>query len=536
MSKVILPPAWGRWGGLAVVALAELIWLAKRVELPPTGALSYLKGFPSIFVISLAVVTVLVWACFRRRLLEVSRAQDFSRTPWRMILAHGITFASFFRLTLFVAEEGGLSSPVAACWAIAWIATGLGAGFFWLLAIFPARGWLDLVRKNPSLGVVALISLSASWILGFLTYRAWEPLLGPTFMVVKWLLITFGQEVVSRPADLLLGTPQFAVKILPACAGYEGIGLISVFVGTYLWLFRDNLRFPQAFILLPCGILVIWLVNAVRITLLVLVGTYISTQIALGGFHSSTGWMGFLAVAMSTVAVSRRAPFLPTRPSEVNRKARGDDPTAAYLSPLVTLLALILGSGVFLTEFDWLYPVRVVGTAAALWFFWRKRVTRLHFAGLWSGKAIGIGAVVFVVWTGLEWALGQAGNNQIIPESLEEMPTGLAAAWLTFRVLGSVVTVPIAEELAFRGYVLRRLISSDFDQVSPRFTWTSFLLSSFLFGALHGRWLAGTVSGMFYAWAMYRRGRVGDAIMAHATTNTLIAAEALMVGHWNLWN
>jgi CAAX prenyl protease-like protein len=116
------------------------------------------------------------------------------------------------------------------------------------------------------------------------------------------------------------------------------------------------------------------------------------------------------------------------------------------------------------------------------------------------------------------------------------MPAGLAAAWLIFRVLGSVITVPIAEELAFRGYALRRLISPDFDKISPRFTWLSFLLSSFLYGALHGRWLAGTVAGMFYAWAMYRRGRVEDAIMAHATTNALIAAEVLLFGNWNLWN
>ena len=108
--------------------------------------------------------------------------------------------------------------------------------------------------------------------------------------------------------------------------------------------------------------------------------------------------------------------------------------------------------------------------------------------------------------------------------------------WLIFRVFGSVITVPIAEELAFRGYVLRRLISADFDRISPRFTWLSFLLSSFLFGALHGRWLAGTIAGMFYAWAMYRRGKVADAIMAHAITNALIAVEVLLFGNWTLWN
>ena len=101
----------------------------------------------------------------------------------------------------------------------------------------------------------------------------------------------------------------------------------------------------------------------------------------------------------------------------------------------------------------------------------------------------------------------------------------------------STVQGPREWELGnLRGYLLHRLISSDFDKLSPRFTWLSFFLSSFLFGVLHGRWLAGTVAGMFYAWAMYRRGKVGDAIIAHATTNALIAADVLILGNWNFWN
>ena len=541
MSKAVisgtLNPALMRWAGLTAIALAELTWLAIRVEVPSTGFLSYFKGFPSIFVTSLAVVTVLVWASSRGKLLELPVFQDFSHNPWLMVLAHLGAFGLFFWLTIFVTEGDAVSSPLAVFWVLAWAATGLGAGVFWMLAAMPARVWIRLVRQNASLVWAGIIIIAASWILGFLTNRAWEPLIGPTFLVVKWLLLAFGQEVVSQPADLLLGTPQFAVAIYPACAGYEGIGLISVFVGSYLWLFRGSLRFPQAFILLPCGILVIWLVNAVRITLLVLFGTYVSPQIALAGFHSATGWIGFIAVALGMVAVTRRMPFFAVRQSEVETEAREGDPTAAYLAPLMALLAIILVTGVFSSGFDWFYPVRVLGTAAAIWFFWRSRLTRLHLAGIWSGSAIAIGVAVFVVWLGLEWAMGNTDDGLCHSQgSLAEMPAGLAAAWLIFRVLGSVITVPIAEELAFRGYVLRRLISSDFDKISPRFTWLSFLLSSFLFGALHGRWLAGTVAGMFYAWAMYRRGRVGDAIMAHATTNALIAADVLIFGNWNLWN
>ena len=73
----------------------------------------------------------------------------------------------------------------------------------------------------------------------------------------------------------------------------------------------------------------------------------------------------------------------------------------------------------------------------------------------------------------------------------------------------------------------RRLIDPDFEEVSARkFTWFSFLVSSALFGALHGRWLAGALAGMLYAWAVYRRGRIGDAIVAHAVTQLPYALVA----------
>jgi CAAX prenyl protease-like protein len=135
----------------------------------------------------------------------------------------------------------------------------------------------------------------------------------------------------------------------------------------------------------------------------------------------------------------------------------------------------------------------VVGTAFAIWFFWRNRLAQSHFAGCWSWSAVGIGVGVFAVWVVLERAMGNADTASSLPNALAEMPVGLAAGWLAFRVIGSVITVPVAKELAFRGYVLRRLISSDFDKVTPRFNWLSFLGSSFLFGTLHGRWIAGTV-------------------------------------------
>jgi hypothetical protein len=61
------------------------------------------------------------------------------------------------------------------------------------------------------------------------------------------------------------------------------------------------------------------------------------------------------------------------------------------------------------------------------------------------------------------------------------------------------------------------------------------MISSVLVGALHGRWLAGTVAGMCDAGALSCRGRAEDPILAHALTNALLAADVLILGHWELW-
>jgi CAAX prenyl protease-like protein len=88
----------------------------------------------------------------------------------------------------------------------------------------------------------------------------------------------------------------------------------------------------------------------------------------------------------------------------------------------------------------------------------------------------------------------------------------------------------VVEELAFRGYLNRRLIAADFQSVPPtRFTWLSFAASSLLFGALHGaNWLPCCLAGMLFALALYHRGRLGDAITAHVTTNSLLALYGLV--------
>jgi CAAX prenyl protease-like protein len=103
--------------------------------------------------------------------------------------------------------------------------------------------------------------------------------------------------------------------------------------------------------------------------------------------------------------------------------------------------------------------------------------------------------------------------------------------------------VPIAEELAFRGYLARRIVSREFDSVSfTALTALPVLLSSVVFGLMHMKdltdWqhlLLGALAGLAFAAALRWRGRMGDAVVAHAVCNLLLAAWVLGMGDWAQW-
>jgi CAAX prenyl protease-like protein len=182
------------------------------------------------------------------------------------------------------------------------------------------------------------------------------------------------------------------------------------------------------------------------------------------------------------------------------------------------------------------YPVRVAVTAGALWHYrhsYRSGAAALG-AHTWPVPLL-VGLAVFVLWVGSGvWRAAPAppGPTALVgPES-----PSWRAAWLLIRVVGSVVTVPLAEELAFRGFFARRLMAADFESVSLRdVAWPAALVSSALFGALHGMPVAGTVAGLAFLWAARRSGRLADAVIAHATANGLLAAYVLATQSWWLW-
>lgn len=309
--------------------------------------------------------------------------------------------------------------------------------------------------------------------------------------------------------------------------------MVWAFLGAYLWLCRRQLRFPRAWVLLPLGTAAIWLANVLRITALILVGTWFSVDIAAGGFHSQAGWIAFNAVALGLVVLARRCRYFRREEDAAVESVAGPSREAVYLAPLLMIVAATMACAALSTGgLDRYYPARLAAVALPLWFY-RREYAAMRWTCSW--QAIAIGVLVFTLWIA-RWPEAPASSTARAMTSVH-WGTMWTSAWLVARVVGSVLTVPLAEELAFRGFLGRRLIAADFDSVPPgRFTWASFAVSSVAFGLLHGRWLEGTAAGMLYALAYRRRGSLGDAVAAHATTNAMLCADALISGDWSLFS
>ncbi len=403
-----------------------------------------------------------------------------------------------------------------------------------VFAFFPPALCLQLLRSTGRAWLYAGAAATAVSALIKFTGLLWVPASRLTFVLVEWLLHLFGFDVVSNPTAAIVGTKQFSVAIFAGCSGMEGIGLMLFFATMWLWFFRKEFRFPQALLLIPAGLVTIFFLNAVRITLLILIGNLGAPNAAVHGFHSQAGWIAFNVVVIGFALSAQRLPWIAMRKAD---RASGIQPmadaTAAYLIPFLAILAAGMISRALSGGFEWLYPLRFVAAAAALWFF-RSQYASLNWHFGWFAPVAG--CAVFAMWIGLD-SLSSAHADNSVGAGLASLPQAARVVWLTFRTLAAVVTVPIAEELAFRGFLLRRLISREFETVAPRtFTYFSVLASAIAFGILHGdRWLAGIVAGLVYAGAFLRRGRIGDAVVAHATTNTLLAAWVLMRGAWYMW-
>lgn len=181
---------------------------------------------------------------------------------------------------------------------------------------------------------------------------------------------------------------------------------------------------------------------------------------------------------------------------------------------------------------DW-YAVRTGLALLVLGVLWR-RCADLHRPPDWRGVALGVagGVVVLVLWLALDRDWASLGAPQASPFGADDTARWQFAA----RIAGAVIVAPLAEELFFRSFLMRWLVRPDFATVDPRAVdRRAFLIQAALFASMHSLIVAGFAAGLIYGWLYRITGNLWTGVLAHATTNALLAAWVLTQGAWHLW-
>ena len=460
------------------------------------------------------------------------------------LAVHLAAFIVWMGASLSVFHSRIHQSSAPEIWVAGWGITVLFTVATWSLTAVPRPLWRLFFPKVLPVAVLAAPLGLLAWGLGRISRELWHPMTDLTLSCVSMMLEACGQTCVVVPEEALIGTQTFQVGILDGCSGYQGIGLTSAFLAGYCLLQHRYLRFPQVLVLIPAAALVSWFANLVRIAVLILVGTYFSRDVALGGFHSHAGWIAFCGIGIGTVLISQRVRWFRREPPTVVEQApiveraacgRGRSSLpVAFLLPFLLSIATAMLVGLVTVNSNFTAAAQMIaGGGVLLWFrdsYGEPLLRR------WSWTAVGVGAGVCLFWIAASGLTPGVGSDSSEPAWMH-LPTGWRLAGGLFWLGNACLIVPIVEELAFRGYLLRRLQSIHFEAVRPdQFTWKGLVVSSVLFGLLHpSHLLGGVVAGMAYAFVLAHRGRISDAIVAHATTNALLAAYVWSTGDWQAW-
>jgi exosortase E/protease (VPEID-CTERM system) len=518
-------------GGLFFI---EKIFLTRFVDIARAdtalgigGDLRVAQHFGFRFIVAF-VATMTVFAFTRgatwKSLTRLAPPGGYLRPAW--IAAHLALIACLAWLGSQLFPPTPSSIPFAAVICL-WLACGAAAAFCAFAAMGPPQLWLKAARALGSIWFYSAAAALAAATAIPLSQRFWWSTTAATFDLVRLILLPMLPGLTADPATRILGTQSFAVQILDYCSGLEGMSLIFVFTIAWLWYFRKEYLFPRALLLIPLGVTLMFGLNSVRIAALVLIGNAGYPEVAEYGFHSQAGWIAFNAVAVGIAVWTRRSRWL-NRSEEPLQGDQAHNPTSVFLMPLLAILAAGMLSHALSGKFEWFYPLRLFACVAVI-VIYRRRLAALDWRWSWRGPLLGIG--VFFVWiVGVHFLAPDYG----MPEALQAASPSLRWGWIACRVAASVLTVPLAEELAYRGFLMRRLQARDFDLLAyQRVGWFALGASSVLFGAAHGAlWLPGCVAGFAYGWIVKRQGHLGEAVTAHMMTNFLVATVALGSGNW----
>jgi exosortase E/protease (VPEID-CTERM system) len=524
MSRLILSQVLLLIEALAIVAAYQVF---SAFECQQTSLFVLCRAVRLSMVLGLCVAAgfaLLLWfrPSLRRSLVLETETASHQTGVWAALHVAGLVLIAAPLVALTETQLVDLAPFFLASLALGG-AGALVGGAFWLMDYASWRAFIGEHSRllGPTL-VITLLIPSLAWVMG-MAWNWFEALQLATFYGVAIVLALLGNDVFINLELSTIGILDFFVEVAESCSGIEGLALTTAFMAIYAIIMKGDLRLGRFWLIVwPFALLMSFVFNVLRIAGLILIGGYISPELAVNGFHSFAGWLSFTLLALLILTIVNVLPGLSHAPKTTGKTDHPPWTEDRAMAFIVPFLAFML-SGLFVHTFSqtpevW-YGIQVAAMAVALWVF-RKPILALNRD--LDLFACGAGVLVAVGWIATAETADPYG-------SLAEFGALAMAVWVVLRVIGTAILVPIVEELFFRGYLFSLI-----DDGTVLRRGLAIFITTAGFAALHSRPIAAALAGIVFAIVLLRRGRTFDAILAHAVANTLIALAALAAGQWSL--
>ncbi|HMB08191.1 MAG TPA: CAAX prenyl protease-related protein [Isosphaeraceae bacterium] len=234
-------------------------------------------------------------------------------------------------------------------------------------------------------------------------------------------------------------------------------------------------------------------------------------------------------------------------PPELEAAGAPTRPALPYVIPMAAFLAL--------TAVEGMLPPDAGGRPGALWYpltytlkvaivtglAWACRSAWRDLAPPPGAGVVGLstllGLAVTAAWVGLDGhypTLASLGARTAFDP--EMLPPVERWAFLAVRFAGLVALVPLIEELFWRSFLMRWVIDDEFTKVSiGRVTPAALAATSGLFALAHPEWLPALLTGLAWAWLVWRTKSLSACVISHATANLALGLYVIATGAWKFW-
>ena len=212
-------------------------------------------------------------------------------------------------------------------------------------------------------------------------------------------------------------------------------------------------------------------------------------------------------------------------------------PGFPFVAPFALFMGLLFLRQKFEAQGWWLYGLcSLLVLGLILWLRPRYRGQDPAPVPVRHSILLGLGAIV--LWIALDPWMPRTGtrDNTFPYEAAFQLGTVPGVLAILFRMFGAVVVVPIAEELFWRGYLMRTIIKPEFEEVPlATFQPLSFYITTVAFALVHVEIGSAILFALIAGWWFLKTKSLKAVIILHAAANLGLAAYVLISRNWYFW-